>query len=102
MLTIGAKYVPNMKIGVDQNGKSILSPIVLFYFNCDNKTANIVAGSNVVKGLDVNGDALVRAVKVDDYKKFIYGKNAFPKIFLLLSYSFFLCFCILALHHNHE
>jgi hypothetical protein len=69
-----------MKAGVDQNGKTIFSPTVLFYFNCDNRTANVVAGSGVAKGLAVDGDALVRAVKVDDYKKFIYGKNAFPKI----------------------
>ena len=80
VLSIGAKYIPNMKAGVDQNGKAIFSPTVLFYFNCDNRTANVVAGSGVAKGLAVDGDALVRAVKVDDYKKFIYGKNAFPKI----------------------
>ena len=80
ILSIGAKYIPNMKAGVDQNGKTIFSPTVIFYFNCDNRTANIVAGSGAAKGLAVDGDALIRAVKVDDYKKFIYGKNAFPKI----------------------
>jgi len=80
LLTIGCKYIPNMKIGVDPNGKSIFNPMVIFYFNCDNKTANIVAGSGVAKGLSVDGDSLVRVIKVDDYKKFIYGKNAFPKI----------------------
>ena len=80
LLTIGVAYKPNAKIGIDNNGKAILSPVVFFYFNCDNRTANIVAGSCPVKGLDVKDDALVRAVKVDDYKKFIYGKNAFPKI----------------------
>lgn len=80
ILKIGSKYIPNMKTGVDANGKPIFSPIVLFYFKCDNNTANIVAGSGVAKGLTVNGDSLVRGVKVDDYKKFIYGKNAFPKI----------------------
>lgn len=80
LLTIGSKYIPNVKTGIDPNGKAILSPMVFFYFNCDNKTANVVAGSGVAKGLKVEGDSLVRAVKVDDYKKFIYGKNAFPKI----------------------
>ena len=80
LLTIGTKYFTKAKIGVDPNGKPIYSPMVFFYFNCDNRTANIVAGSGVVKGLEVKDDALVRAVKVDDYKKFIYGKNAFTKI----------------------
>ena len=80
LLTIGVRYTPNMKTGIDNNGKPVFSPIVTFYFNCDNKTANIVAGSGVAKGLRAEGDTLVRNVKVDDYKKFIYGKNAFPKI----------------------
>ena len=70
ILKIGSKYIPNMKTGVDANGKPIFSPIVLFYFKCDNNTANIVAGSGVAKGLTVNGDSLVRGVKVDDYKKY--------------------------------
>ena len=80
LLTIGVRYTPNMKTGVDDNGRPIVSPVITFYFNCDNRTANIVAGSGVAKGLRAEGDALIRNVKVDDYKKFIYGKNAFPKI----------------------
>ena len=80
LLTIGVRYTPNMKTGVDNNGRPIVSPVITFYFNCDNRTANIVAGSGVAKGLRAEGDALIRNVKVDDYKKFIYGKNAFPKI----------------------
>ena len=28
VLSIGAKYIPNMKAGVDQNGKTIFSPTV--------------------------------------------------------------------------
>ena len=75
VLSIGAKYIPNMKAGVDQNGKTIFSPTVLFYFNCDNRTANVVAGSGVAKGLAVDGDALVRAVKVDDYIIFYINEN---------------------------
>ncbi len=80
ILNIGAKYNPTLKKGVDDNGKPIYQPVITFYFNCDNKTANIVAGSGVAKDLEVMGDSLTRKVKVDDYKKFIYGKNAFPKI----------------------
>lgn len=80
ILTIGSNYNPALKVGVDANGKLIYQPVVTFYFNCDNRTANIVAGSGVDKGLEVNGDSLTRKVKVDDYKKFIYGKKAFPNI----------------------
>ena len=79
ILNIGAYYVPNVKV-VDANGQTNLVPYVYFYFNCDSRTANIVAGSGVAKGLDVDGDALVRGVPADDYKKFIYGKKAFPNI----------------------
>jgi len=80
ILTIGSSYNPALKVGVDNEGKLIYQPVVTFYFNCDNKTANIVAGSGVDKTLEVKGDALTRKVKVDDFKKFIYGKKAFPNI----------------------
>ena len=79
ILNIGCYYVPNVKV-VDNSGKTSLVPYVYFYFNCDSRTANIVAGSGVAKDLDVDGDALVRGVPADDYKKFIYGKKAFPNI----------------------
>jgi hypothetical protein len=80
LLTIGCSYTPGSKVGVDANGQPILSPKVIFYFNCDSNTANIVAGSGVAKDLKASGDKLIRFVNADDYKKFIYGKNAFPKI----------------------
>lgn len=81
LLTIGAKYSPQVKVGIDINTKKpILKPMVFFFFNCDSQTANMVCGAGVAKDLEVKGDAVVRAVNVDDYKKFIYGKKAFPNI----------------------
>lgn len=79
LLKIGAAYVPNQKI-VLPDGTQKVEPRVLFYFNSDDRTSNIVAGSGAAKGLRAEGDSVVKAVKVDKYKDFIYGQNAFPKI----------------------
>lgn len=79
LLKIGAAYVPNQKI-VLPDGTQKVEPRVLFYFNSDDRTSNIVAGSGVAKGLKAEGDSIVKAVKVDKYKDFIYGQNVFPKI----------------------
>ena len=79
LLKIGAAYVPNQKI-VLPDGTQKIEPRVLFYFNSDDRTSNIVAGSGVAKGLKAEGDSVVKAVKVDKYKDFIYGQNVFPKI----------------------
>ena len=79
LLKIGAEYIPNYKITLP-DGTSKTEPYVMFYFDSDAKTANLIAGSGVTKGLKANGDAVVKAVKLDKYKDFIYGKKMFPKI----------------------
>ena len=56
-LTIGAGYSPNFKLGVDQEGKPVMKPCVLFYFNCDSRTANLVKGSGEVKNVYVDTPA---------------------------------------------
>lgn len=79
LLTIGCSYVENNKV-VGKDGSITNEPMIYFYFNADAKTANMVAGSGIAKGLSVKGDSLIKKVKVDNYKNFIYGKNLFPKI----------------------
>ena len=59
LLNIGIDYNPNFKMGTDANGSPLVKPCVLFYFNCDSRTANLVAGSGLVKNVYVKGDALV-------------------------------------------
>ena len=81
LLTIGVAYNPKTNCGVDGEGKKIFHPCVTFFFNCDARTSNVVYGSGMVKNVRVNSDgALMRTVKVEDYKKFIYGKKALPNI----------------------
>lgn len=86
LLTIGCNYLPKNKITL-QDGTSKLEPIVEFYFNCDARTANIIMGSGVSKGLrvDQKTGSLVKKVKADKYKDFIYGKTVLPKILDALS-----------------
>lgn len=79
ILTIGVHYEPNYKIK-DTTGQERFEPIVIFYFNSDNKTANLVAGSGVSKGLTVDGDSVVKKVKANVYKEFINGANVFVRI----------------------
>jgi hypothetical protein len=79
ILTIGVHYEPNYKIK-DNTGQERFEPIVYFYFNSDNKTANLVAGSGVSKGLSVDGDSLIKKVKASVYKDFINGANVFTRI----------------------
>jgi hypothetical protein len=79
LLKIGAAYIPNYKITL-QDGTSKIEPHILFYFDSDDRTANLVAGSGVAKGLKADGDAVIKAVKLDKYKDFIYGKKMFPRI----------------------
>ena len=84
LLTIGASYSPNTKVGVDNNGKPIFQPLLKIYFNCDAKTANLVAAAGVAKDIKPEGDALVRFLNPNDLQKFIYGKKAFPNILAAL------------------
>ena len=79
LLKIGAAYIPNYKV-TSQDGTTKIEPHVLFYFDSDEKTANLVAGSGVAKGLKADGDSVIKAVKLDKYKDFIYGKKMFPRI----------------------
>lgn len=79
LLKIGVEYVPNYNVTLADGTKKV-EPCVMFYFDSDARTANLVAGSGVAKGLKANGDAVVKAIKVDKYKDFIYGKKMFPKI----------------------
>lgn len=79
LLKIGAAYIPNYKITLP-DGTNKTEPYVMFYFESDARSANIVAGSGVAKGLRADGDAVVKAVKLDKYKDFIYGKKMFPRI----------------------
>jgi len=79
LLKIGAEYIPNYTVTL-QDGSKKQEPCVMFYFDSDAKTANMVAGSGVAKGLKAAGDAVVKAIKVDKYKDFIYGQKMFPKI----------------------
>ena len=79
LLKIGAEYIPNYKVTLPDGTKK-QEPYVIFYFDSDDKTANIVAGSGVAKGLKAVGDAVTKAVKLDNYKAFIYGQKMLPKI----------------------
>lgn len=80
LLNIGIDYNPNFKMGTDANGSPLVKPCVLFYFNCDSRTANLVAGSGLIKNVYVKGDALVKPIPVDAYQKFIHGAKLFPAI----------------------
>jgi len=79
LLKIGVEYIPNYTVTL-QDGTKKVEPCVMFYFDSDDKTANIVAASCPVKGLKSKGDSVTKAVKVDKYKDFIYGKKMFPRI----------------------
>lgn len=79
LLKIGAEYVPNYVVTLSDGTKQ-QEPCIMFYFDSDEKTANMVAGSSVAKNLRAKGDYVVKAVKLDKYKDFIYGKKMFPKI----------------------
>ena len=80
LLTIGAEYSPNFKLGVDQDGNAVMKPCVLFFFNCDDRTANLVKGSGEVRNVYVKNGSLVKPVPVDGYQKFIHGAKLFPSI----------------------
>lgn len=79
LLKIGVAYMPNHKV-VAPDGSVKIEPRVLFYFDSDERTANIVAGSGVAKGLKADKDSVTKSVKADKYKDFLHGKNALPKI----------------------
>ena len=79
LLKIGAAYAPNYKVTLSDGTKKV-EPYVLFFFDSDPRTADIVAGSNVVKNLRTDGDSVVKAIKVDKYKDFIYGQKMLPRI----------------------
>ena len=78
-LTIGCKYDPAYTVK-KADGSSTTEPVVYFYFNCDSQTAQIIDGLGVSKGLRAEGNSLVKIVKADKYKDFIFGNNVFPKI----------------------
>jgi hypothetical protein len=78
-LTIGCRYDPANKVN-NPDGTSHNEPVVIFYFHCDAQTAQIIDGMGVSKGLRAEGNSLVKKVKADKYKDFIYGNNVFPKI----------------------
>ena len=78
-LTIGCRYDPSTKID-NPDGTSTPKPMVVFFFNCDAQTAQIIDGMGVSKGLRAIGNSLVKKVPEDRYKDFIFGNNAFPKI----------------------
>jgi hypothetical protein len=79
LLKIGAAYAPNYKVTLSDGTKKV-EPYVLFFFDSDPRTADIVAGSNVAKNLRTDGDSVVKAIKVDKYKDFIYGQKMLPRI----------------------
>lgn len=79
LLTIGCAYHPNEKVK-NPDGTSSKVSLLDIYFNCDARTASLIHGSGVVKGVHVDGDSLVKTIMADKYKDFIYGKKAFPTI----------------------
>jgi len=79
LLKIGAAYVPNYEMTLSDGTKKI-GPYVLFYFEADPRTAAIVASSCGVSNMEAKDDYVMRAVKVDLYKKFIYGQKMLPAI----------------------
>lgn len=78
-LTIGCKYDPAYTVK-RADGSSSIEPVVYFYFNCDSQTAQIIDGMGVSKGLRAEGNSLVKIVKADKYKDFIFGNSVFPRI----------------------
>lgn len=79
LLNIGATYMPNYSTTSSDGTKRTL-PCVMFFFDSDESTSKMVAALSGLKGLRVNGGAVTKVVKLDDYKKFIYGQGAFQKI----------------------
>lgn len=78
-LTIGCKYDPAYTVK-KADGTSSIEPVVYFYFNCDSQTAQIIDGLGVSKGLRAEGNSLVKIVKADKYRDFIFGSSVFPRI----------------------
>ena len=79
-LTIGVQYKPTNVVKDAATGKQTYLPVVLFYFNCDPKTANMVVASGVSKGLNVNGNSVVKKVKAEKIEDFIMKSEVFQKI----------------------
>jgi len=79
LLKIGAAYVPNYEVTLSDGSKKI-EPHVIFFFEADPRTAAIVASSCGVKNLEAKDDYVMRPIKVDLYKKFIYGQKMLPTI----------------------
>lgn len=79
-LTIGVQYKPTNVVKDAATGKQTYLPVVLFYFNCDPQTANMVVASGVSKGLNVNGNSVVKKVKAEKIEDFIMKSEVFQKI----------------------
>lgn len=79
LLKIGVEYIPNYSVTLPDGTKKI-EPRVMFYFDSDSKTANLVAASGVAKGLKAKDDVVIKTISVDKYKDFIYGQKLFPRI----------------------
>ena len=79
-LTIGTQYKPTNVVKDAATGKQTYLPVVLFYFNCDPQTANMVVASGVSKGLKVNGNSVIKKVKADKFEDFIMKSDVFQKI----------------------
>lgn len=79
LLKIGAAYVPNYEVPTSDGSKKI-EPHVIFFFEADPRTAAIVASSCGVRNIEAKDDYVSKAIKVDLYKKFIYGQKMLPAI----------------------
>ena len=79
LLKIGVEYIPNYSVTL-QDGSKKMEPCVMFYFDSDDTTASLVAASCPVKGLKQKGGSVIKAIKLDKYKDFIYGQKMFPRI----------------------
>lgn len=82
LLKIRVQYIPNCTFGKTPDGKKIKDEGVKFYFQSDPQTTAIVHGQLGMK-YSADGDCITRDVKYSQYKDFLYGKKAMPKILSL-------------------
>ena len=82
LLKIRVQYIPNCVFGKTPDGKKIKDEGVKFYFQSDPQTTAIVHGQLGMK-YSAEGDCITRDVKYSQYKDFLYGKKAMPKLLSL-------------------
>lgn len=82
LLKIRVQYIPNCTFGKTPDGKKIKDEGVKFYFQSDPQTTAIVHGQLGMK-YSAEGDCITREVHYSQYKDFLYGKKAMPKLLSL-------------------